>query len=90
MPIVGATLDPKALYTSKLATHHSVILAVTLAIKKLAHSPIETSIAIEQFTRTFSKKEKLFGSLEARSSALHVDANPGKVSFPCPNQLLSL
>ncbi|AQL00750.1 hypothetical protein ZEAMMB73_Zm00001d044738 [Zea mays] len=74
--LAGATLDPKALYTSKLATHHSAILAVTLAIKKLAHSPIETSIAIEQFTRTFSKKEKLFGSLEARSSALHVDANP--------------
>jgi hypothetical protein len=24
MPIVGAALDPKALYTSKLATHHSV------------------------------------------------------------------
>ena len=90
MSIVGAALDPKALYTSKLATHHSAILAVTLAIKKLAHSPIEASIAIDQFTRTFSKKEKLFGSLEARSSALRADANPGKVSFPCPNQLLSL
>ena len=47
MPIVGAALDPKALYTSKLATHHSAILAVTLAIKKLADSPIEASIAID-------------------------------------------
>ena len=59
MPIVGATLDLKALYTSKLATLHSVILAVTLAIKKLAHSPIEASIAIDQFTRTFSKKREV-------------------------------
>ncbi|ONM00172.1 hypothetical protein ZEAMMB73_Zm00001d030105 [Zea mays] len=61
--------------------HHSAILAVTLAIKKLADSPIEASIAIDQFTRTFSKKEKLFGSLEARSSALRVDANPVYVHY---------
>ncbi|ONM18121.1 hypothetical protein ZEAMMB73_Zm00001d003995 [Zea mays] len=53
----GSALDPKSLYTSKLATHHSAILAVTLTIKKLAHSPIE-SIAIDQFTRTFSKKRE--------------------------------
>ncbi|ONM55003.1 hypothetical protein ZEAMMB73_Zm00001d020491 [Zea mays] len=79
--VAGAALDPKALYTSKLATHHSAILAVTLAIKKLAHSPIEASIAIDQFTRTFSKKEKLFGSLEARSSALRADANPNPYSM---------
>jgi hypothetical protein len=57
MPIVGSTLDPKSLYTSKLAIHHSAILDVTLTIKKLAHSPIE-SIAIDQFTRTFSKKRE--------------------------------
>ncbi|WVZ53653.1 hypothetical protein U9M48_004562 [Paspalum notatum var. saurae] len=74
----GAGLDPYALYASKLVKNPSVVLAVTMAIKKLASSPSEASMAIDQFTKTFSKQEKLFASLEARSSALRRETSPAE------------
>ncbi|XP_062207094.1 uncharacterized protein LOC133908895 [Phragmites australis] len=46
------------------------MLAVTFALKKLASSPSEASIAIDQFVSFFSTQKGLFGSPEARCSAL--------------------
>ncbi|WVZ53635.1 hypothetical protein U9M48_004548 [Paspalum notatum var. saurae] len=74
----AAGLDPYALYTSKLVKNPSVVFAVTMAIKKLASSPSEASMAIDQFTKTFSKQAKLFASLEARSSALRRETSPAE------------
>ena len=67
---LAATLDPKALYTSKLARKPKSKHAVTLAIKKLASTSSKASAAIDQFT-FFSKQGGLFGGAEARKSALN-------------------
>ncbi|CAN6244021.1 unnamed protein product [Urochloa humidicola] len=66
----AAALDPKALYTSKLARNPKAKHAVTLAIKKLARSSSKASAAIDQFT-LFSKQGGLFGGQEAKKSALN-------------------
>ena len=67
---LAAALDPKALYTSKLARKPKSKHAVTLAIKKLASTSSKASAAIDQFT-FFSKHGGLFGGAEARKSALN-------------------
>ncbi|XP_039787292.1 uncharacterized protein LOC120653665 [Panicum virgatum] len=41
-----------------------------MALKKVASSPTEASIAIDQYANIFCEKKLLFGSIEARSSAL--------------------
>ncbi|CAN6198019.1 unnamed protein product [Urochloa humidicola] len=68
--LAAAALDPKALYTSKLARSPKAKHAVTLAIKKLARSSSKASAAIDQFT-LFSKQGGLFGGQEAKKSALN-------------------
>ncbi|WVZ97039.1 hypothetical protein U9M48_042604 [Paspalum notatum var. saurae] len=45
--------------------------------RKLASSPSEAS-AIDQFTKIFSQRQKLFGSIEARSSALRGATSAGQ------------
>jgi hypothetical protein len=48
-----------------------------LAFKKLATSPIEASKACDQYANIFCEKKLLFGSLEARSSALRGETSAG-------------
>ena len=52
-----------------------------MALKKVASSPTEASIAIDQFANIFSEKRMLFGSIEARSSALRGQTSVGSVLF---------
>jgi len=68
--LAAAALDPQSLYQQNFAKHHSAQFAVTMALKKVASSPIEASIAIDQYANIFCEKKLLFGSIEARSSAL--------------------
>lgn len=74
--LVAAALDPEALYRSKFAQHRSAQLATTLALKKLASSPLEASAAIDQFI-SFSTQSGLFGIQEARYSALRGNISAG-------------
>ena len=78
--LLAAALDPKALYTSKLARKPKSRHAVTLAIKKLAGSSSKASAAIDQFT-FFSKQGGLFGGAEARKSALNGRCSAGNCMF---------
>ena len=78
--LLAAALDPKALYTSKLARKPKSKHAVTLAIKKLAGSSSKASAAIDQFT-FFSKQGGLFGGAEARKSALNGRCSAGNCMF---------
>ena len=52
-----------------------------MALKKVASSPTEASITIDQFANIFSEKRMLFGSIEARSSALRGQTRAGSVLF---------
>lgn len=72
----AAGLDPQRLYKSNYAQEPAIVLAVSLALKKIAGSPEEASIAIDEYTNIFSQKRLLFGSLEARSSALRANTTP--------------
>jgi hypothetical protein len=75
---LAAALDPETFYKNKnFAKHHSVQLAVTLAFKKLETSPIDASKACDQYANIFCEKKLLFGSLEARSSALRGETSAG-------------
>ena len=74
--LLAAALNPKALYTHKLARRTSYRHAVTLAFKKLASSSSKASAAIDQYT-IFSKQGGLFGGEEARRSALSGKMSPG-------------
>ena len=80
-PIVAAALDPQSLYQQNFAKHHSAQFAVTMALKKVASSPTEASIAIDQYANIFCEKKLLFGSIEARSSALRGQTKAGSVLF---------
>ncbi|RLM60229.1 inorganic phosphate transporter 6 [Panicum miliaceum] len=66
----AAALDPKIIYTSKLAKSSKCKHAITLAFKKLARSSSKASAAIDQYI-LFRKQGKLFGGEEARRSALN-------------------
>ncbi|RLN22340.1 uncharacterized protein C2845_PM07G40100 [Panicum miliaceum] len=74
----AAALDPKTIYTSKLAKSPKCKHAVTLVFKKLARSSSKASTAIDQYI-LFRKQGKLFGGEEARRSALN-----GRVSADNP------
>uniref|UniRef100_A0A0A9D1Z5 HAT C-terminal dimerisation domain-containing protein n=1 Tax=Arundo donax TaxID=35708 RepID=A0A0A9D1Z5_ARUDO len=79
--LTAAALDPQALYRSKFAQKPSSQLAATLALKKLASSPLEASAAIDQFVSFFSKQKGLFGTAEARYSALRDNATDWWTSY---------
>jgi hypothetical protein len=77
---VAAALDPKALYTSKLARNSKARHAVTLAIRKLARSSSKAAAAIDQYT-LYSKQGGLFGGEEAKKSALNGRCSAGNCIF---------
>ena len=52
-----------------------------MALKKVASSPTEASIAIDQYANIFCEKKLLFGSIEAQSSALRGQRKAGSVLF---------
>ena len=60
LSLAGA-LDPKTLYTTKLARKPSTRHAVTLALKKLASSSKIASAAIEQYAFFCEKEDYLQG-----------------------------
>ncbi|PWZ08530.1 hypothetical protein Zm00014a_022984 [Zea mays] len=66
--VAAGALDPKTLYTTKLARKPSTRHAVTLALKKLASSSKIASAAIEQYA-FFCEKRGLFAGEEAERSA---------------------
>ncbi|CAN6353633.1 unnamed protein product [Urochloa humidicola] len=68
--LAAAALDPESLYKTNLAKQPSSQMAVTLAFQRIARSPTEASKAVDQFADYFCGKKLLFGSLEARCSAL--------------------
>ncbi|RLM91206.1 uncharacterized protein C2845_PM08G27720 [Panicum miliaceum] len=68
--IGAAALDPKTIYTSKLAKSPKCKHVVTLTFKKLACSSSKASATIDQYI-LFRKQGKLFGGEEARRSALN-------------------
>ncbi|CAM0152396.1 unnamed protein product [Urochloa decumbens] len=76
--LAAAALDPESLYTLKLTKNRTAQLAVTLALKKLAESSKEASAAIDQYAKYFCEKKLLFGSLEARNSALRGGTSPAQ------------
>ncbi|CAO2168461.1 unnamed protein product [Urochloa humidicola] len=49
-----------------------------MALKKLAETPKEASAAIDQYSHYFCEKKLLFGSLEARTSALRGGTSPAQ------------
>ncbi|AQK89249.1 hypothetical protein ZEAMMB73_Zm00001d008234 [Zea mays] len=66
----STALNPKALYTSKMARKPKFQHVVTMAIKKLSSSSSKASAAIDQYT-FFRKQAGLFGGEEAKDSALN-------------------
>jgi hypothetical protein len=80
---IATALDPESLYKANFANLSSARLAVTLAFKKLARSPMEASKAIDQFAEFFCQKKLVFGSLEARGSALRGNTSAG--TYTCLN-----
>ncbi|CAN6222289.1 unnamed protein product [Urochloa humidicola] len=76
--LAAAALDLESLYTLNLAKDRTAQLAVTFALKKVAESPDEASAAIDQFAEYFCEKKLLFGSLEARRSALRGGTSPAQ------------